>query len=64
VAGRFFCFKVALQKKMKFSVMLLLILGTAASYAQPVLLPGKKAVEKKWIKNEQYQIQRDLKWAM
>lgn len=41
---------------MKFSIMLLFTLSTAAVNAQPVLLPGKKAVEKKWIKNEQYQM--------
>jgi hypothetical protein len=41
---------------MKFSVILLLLLSTAAINAQPVLLPGKKAVEKKWIQNEQYQM--------
>jgi hypothetical protein len=41
---------------MKFSITVLLTMGAAAITAQPVLLPGKKTVEKKWIKNEQYQM--------
>jgi hypothetical protein len=42
---------------MKISVLLpLIMMATTTGNAQPVLLPEKKAVEKKWIKDEQYQM--------
>jgi hypothetical protein len=58
MSGRIkFLFAVSFTKKrMKFSIIVLLLLGTTTINAQPVLLPGKKAVEKKWIKDEQYQM--------